>query len=184
MKRPGDTTLRRILKHETRGAHDRLDAAMGEQSVGSAAGYASFLLIQYRSREPIERWVAQRLPAEEAPPAQAPLIARDLGELAIALPPIGDFALPDDADPLGLVWALAGSSLGNRTMLRHRRKLGAGGPEHFLADPAMAEFFARLRARIERPVSEDLARRAVAGAQAVFAAFIAVLPDQPRNTAA
>lgn len=179
--RPGDTTLRRVLKRETRDSHDRLDAAMADWPVGSVEGYALFLQTQYRSREPIERWIAQALPAEEAPPAQAPLIAQDLAELRMALPGTEDFALPEDADPIGLVWALAGSSLGNRTMLRQRRTIGAAGPQHFLSDTAMTEFFTRLRARIERPAADALASRAVAGAQAVFAAFIAALPDQTRN---
>ncbi|MBU2341071.1 MAG: biliverdin-producing heme oxygenase [Alphaproteobacteria bacterium] len=179
--RSGDTTLRRVLKRETRDSHDRLDAAMGDWPVGSVEGYALFLQTQYRSREPIERWIAQALPADEAPPAQAPLIARDLAELGVALPETGDFALPEGADPIGLVWALAGSSLGNRSMLRQRQKTGAVGPERFLSDTAMTEFFTRLRARIERPASDALAGPAVAGAKAVFAAFIAALPDQTRN---
>lgn len=182
--RTGDNTLRHILKRETRESHERLDTAMGDLPVGSLDGYALFLLTQYCSREPIERWIAQALRVEEAPPAQAPLIARDLTELELALPPTRDFTLPENADPVGLVWALAGSSLGNRTMLRQRQKIGAIGPEHFLSDTAMTGFFARLRARIERPASEELARRAVAGAQAVFAEFIAALPDQARNAAA
>lgn len=179
--RSGDDTLRRILKRETRESHDRLDAAMGDLPVGSADGYALFLQTQYRSREPIERWIARALPADEAPPAQAPLIARDLAELGVALPPTADFVLSEDADPVGLIWALAGSSLGNRTMLRQRQKIAAAGPEHFLSDTAMTEFFTRLRARIERPVSGDAAQRAIAAAQAVFTAFIAALPDQTRN---
>ena len=178
----GDT-LRRILKRETSASHDRLDAAMGDLPVVSAQGYALFLLTQYRSREPIERWIAHAMPADEAPPAQAALIARDLGELGVALPPPDEFTLPATADPVGMVWALAGSSLGNRTMLRHRRKIGAAGPEHFLSDTAMTQFFARFRARIERPVADELARSAVAGAQAAFTAFIAALPDQTRNAA-
>lgn len=178
---PGENTLRRILKRETRDSHDRLDAAMGDLPVGSVDGYTLFLVTQYRSREPIERWIADALPADEAPPAQAPLIARDLAELAVPLPPTRDFSLAESADPVGLVWALAGSSLGNRTMLHHRQKIGATGPEHFLSDTAMTEFFTRLRVRIERPVSDELAQRAIAGAQAAFATFIAALPDQTRN---
>lgn len=181
MKRLGEMTLRRILKRETRDSHDRLDTAMGDLPVGSVAGYTLFLITQYRSREPIERWIAKALPAEEAPPAQAPLIARDLAELGAALPPTSDFTLPESADPVGLVWALAGSSLGNRSMLRHRQKIGAAGPEHFLSDTAMTEFFTRLLVGIEHTVSDELAQRAVAGAQAAFAAFIAALPDQARN---
>lgn len=181
--RRGDATLRQILKRETRDSHDRLDAAMGDLPVGSAEGYAVFLLTQYRSRAPIERWIAVALPPQDAPPAQAPLIARDLAELGVALPDTGAFTLAADADPIGLVWALAGSSLGNRSMLRQRQKIGAYGPENFLSDPAMTEFFTRLRARIERPAAPEAARSAVAGAQAVFAAFIAALPDQARNRA-
>lgn len=181
--RAGEDTLRRILKRETRDSHDRLDGAMGDWPLGSHEGYAAFLLTQYRARAPIEAWIAQALPATEAPPAQAPLIARDLAELGVALPSTHEFALPEGADPVGVVWALAGSSLGNRTMLRQRQKIGAAGPEHFLADGAMTEFFSALRARIERPASPQLARSAIAGAQAVFAAFLAALSDQTRNTA-
>lgn len=180
--RAGEDTLRRILKRETRESHDRLDAAMGDWPVDSREGYATFLLTQYRARAPIEGWIARALPNTQAPPAQAPLVARDLAELGLALPHSTAFALPQGAEPIGLVWALAGSSLGNRAMLHQRRKIGAAGPERFLADPAMSAFFSGLRARIERPASAELASRAVAGAQAVFSAFLAALTDQTRNT--
>ena len=116
----------------------------------------------------------------DAPAAR--LIARGLAGLGLALPHSTAFALPQGAEPIGLVWALAGSSLGNRAMLHQRRKIGAAGPERFLADPAMSAFFSGLRARIERPASAELASRAVAGAQAVFSAFLAALTDQTRNT--
>ena len=120
--RAGEDTLRRILKRETRESHDRLDAAMGDWPVDSREGYATFLLTQYRARAPIEGWIARALPNTQAPPAQAPLIARDLAELGLALPHSTAFALPQGAEPIGLVWALAGAALQkSQTQARDRR---------------------------------------------------------------
>ena len=107
------------------------------------------------------------------PPAQTPLIAADLEALGVSAPPCegGDFFLPDDAY-LGVVWALAGSSLGNRAMLARRCRAGLAVADSFLSDPAMPAFWRAILPELERPVGLSVSDAACNGAKAVFARFL------------
>ena len=176
MGRTGRSDLRSVLKRETASMHDTLDGTMGEEAIASPRDYARFLMAQHRARKPIEEWVERNLPAHAAPPAQAPLIEADLAALGQTIPVRHHgFSLPENADPIGLQWALAGSSLGNRAMLAQRRKLGLDGPEAFLSDGAMPAFFKKLRPELEVEADPARARRAVLAAEAVFACFLDAL---------
>lgn len=147
----------------------------------SRADYIRFLELQYGARKPVEDWLAARAPAHFLPPAQTPLIARDLTAMQV---PVCDKAprapfeppVPSDASVLGAAWVLAGSSLGNRTILKELKRMNASQgefwPSAFLADPAMLAFWQRLRTRIERPVREAEANAARIAAERVFAHFI------------
>ena len=150
MGRTGRSDLRSVLKRETASMHDTLDGTMGEEAIASPRDYARFLMAQHRARKPIEEWVERNLPAHAAPPAQAPLIEADLAALGQTIPlRHHGFSMPENADPIGLKWALAGSSLGNRAMLAQRRKLGLGGPEVLAAEAVFACFLDALE-----PVAE------------------------------
>lgn len=164
-------SLRSELKRRTRPLHDELDGALGEAPLDQES-YALFLAAQYAARAPIERWAAANLDDSLRPPPTASLIAADLAELHAPLPAEADFALPHGADPVGLGWALGGSSMGNRAMLMQRRKAGFATAERFLADPATAAFFRALLPRLSAPVAPDDADAAVLAAQAVFETFL------------
>ena len=172
-----DTTdnqdLRQVLRSRTAHAHDTLDKTMSALDLADPSDYARFLQIQFRARRPIEAWCDEHCPTDLLPPAQTPAIARDLRALGRSLPEIdGGFVPPSDADPLGVAWALGGSSLGNRAMLAGlRRRDDEDRPVHFLADRAMTEFWRGLLPHLQRAPSARQAQAATAAAEAVFARF-------------
>lgn len=190
--------LRQTLRAATSHAHDRLDSSM--RQVGdwtTRCGYVRFLQLQHAARSSVEKWLSRHARVSDAPPPQTQLIERDLvamGESAHQLAP--DFTHDDTgADAvLGIAWSLAGSSLGNRAILKDVRRAGGDGatvPCAFLSDPAMQAFWARLRRRIERPASLHEAAAASRSARALFEHFTlaagqsspAALP-QPTNLTA
>jgi heme oxygenase (biliverdin-IX-beta and delta-forming) len=180
--------LRLHLRAATMAAHDLLDHAMqaasGWQNLGD---YARFLALQHAARAPVEAWLERRAPASLRPPPQTPLIARDLAALGEPLPPPSpDFAMTpcNRGEALGAAWVLAGSALGNRSILKQVRRasaaasplIGAGEqawPSAFLADGAMLAFWNDLRGQIERPAIPEEAAAASRAASAVFDHFIA-----------
>jgi heme oxygenase len=180
--------LRLHLRAATMAAHDLLDhtmqAASGWQTL---ADYTRFLSLQHAARAPIELWLESHAPADLRPPAQTPLIARDLAALGLALPaPAADFAMADEGtagaevlggEALGAAWVLAGSALGNKAILKQMRRAsaahGANWPSAFLGDDAMLAYWQGLRARIERPAAAEQASAAADAASAVFQHFIA-----------
>lgn len=183
--------LREHLRAATMAAHDLLDhtmqAASGWHSLGD---YARFLTLQHAARAPVEAWLDAHAPADLRPPAQTPLIARDLAALGLALPaPANTFAAASanaesgSADhgaagaALGAAWVLAGSALGNKAILKEMQRAarghGGGWPSAFLGDRAMLTFWQGLRARLEQPASVADASTAATAASAVFAHFIA-----------
>jgi heme oxygenase len=181
-------TLRHDLKSSTADLHSRLDARLGALDLADRADYARFLRIQLAARGPIERWCGAHLPAALLPPAQSALTAADLAALGVIG---GAAAMPFAAPPmcagtaLGVAWALGGSSLGNRAMLAHLRRTASGDwPTAFLADPAMPAFWSALRPHLERSANAEETRAAVAGAEAVFAQFLAAADRAPLRAAA
>lgn len=139
-------------------------------------GYARFLTLQYCARKPVETWLTDHAPASLKPPVQCPLIACDLARMGHPVPLAGDqFVLsePHPARTLGAAWVLAGSVLGNRSILKQLScGPSADWPHEFLADPAMLQFWSALKKQIERPASLEEVASATAGASAVFAHFL------------
>lgn len=173
-------TLRFRLREATARAHDLLDDAMRAASGWETqADYVRFLQLQHAARTPVEAWFDRNAPADLNPPHQTRLIARDLAAMDAALPLAArPFSPPtqDRGAALGAAWALAGSALGNRSILKEvRRTAGTGGtfPHAFLGDPGMLAFWTRLRRRIERIGGDDELAIASAGAAAVFDHFLA-----------
>lgn len=169
-------TLRHHLRERTRARHDRLDARMSESGLSSPGAYSRFLSTQLAARAGIEDWCRHYCPPELCPPLQCEIIRSDLDALGTgpheqALP----FRPGTAIDPIGVVWAIAGSSLGNRAILAQLRKAGAQHlPTTFLADPAMPAFWNRLRPQLDEPASPDVVASAIAGALDVFDHFLAV----------
>ena len=166
-------TIRQALRRATDDLHTGLDAALGGLDLTDREQYATFLTVQLAARRPIEQWLAANAPAELRPPAQSALLADDLAGLGFTptASALAEFSAPKGG-ALGVAWAIGGSSMGNRMMLRAWRQRSADMPATFLADDRMCAFFAALRPTIERPANEyaDLAQ-AIAAARAVFAHF-------------
>jgi heme oxygenase (biliverdin-IX-beta and delta-forming) len=179
---PAATDLRLHLRGATMAAHDLLDrtmqAASGWQNL---ADYTRFLTLQHAARVPVELWLARNAPGDLCPPVQTPLIARDLAEIGIEPPaPAPPFEFPNTAhgETIGAAWVLAGSALGNRSILKQMRRASAaasaGGdpwPSAFLGDEAMLAFWQGLRSLLEQPASAEAASAATDAASAVFAHF-------------
>ncbi len=170
--------LRTRLRHATKEAHDRLDNAMRRASGWNDIGdYAEFLKIQYAARQPVEAWLAAHAPLELRPPEQSPLIAHDLDALGMALPAVRTgFTMKGNerACTLGASWVLAGSALGNRSILKEVSKAGHDTwPTHFLGGGAMLNFWSDLRAELEVDAGNAYVAGAISGANAVFDHFLA-----------
>jgi heme oxygenase len=143
------------------------------------------LKTQYAARVPVEHWLLLNAAADLEPPLQTPLIARDLYALNESLPlprapiELGDV---DEASVIGVAWVLAGSSLGNRAMLKDMQRARRDGetlPAQFLGDETMLSFWKRLRPRIEQPTTRDRLEAAASAATAIFDHFLSVAAPQP-----
>ncbi len=171
--------LRLHLRAATMAAHDLLDQTMQAASGWhSLEDYARFLKLQYAARLPVEQWLEVHAPDDLRPPKQAPLIAHDLAVLKLGIPPpAAPFCMPATTPSMiiGAAWVLAGSALGNRSILKQMRRASAADdcewPSAFLGDEAMLVFWQALRERIERPATMIEASAAAHGASAVFAHF-------------
>lgn len=184
--------LRAHLRDATANAHDLLDHAMRAASGWAArSDYARFLTLQYAARKPVEDWLARYASDEVRPPAQCSLIEGDLDLLGCELPrPAASFAISPvtsgDDHALGVAWVLAGSSLGNRSILKEVKRISASNsqadwPHAFLADEAMFSFWKELRVRIERPADALEVTSASRAATAVFDHFLAVTAMEPAS---
>ncbi len=171
-------SLRAQLKSATAGQHDTLDLAMSDMALTEAGPYAHFLAIQFAARATLERWIAELGDRELPPPPQTPAIAADLHDLGVTPPNPVSALCPDRADAVGLAWVLAGSSMGNRTLLQRRRKLAIAGPQRFLSDERMPEYFKQLLPRISIPLPPSQAEGAIAAAQGAFGVFEKALTQQ------
>lgn len=165
------TTLRSRLKAATRAEHDALDSRLGALDLADPDQYRTFLLIQYAARKPMEAWLAASALPFSPPPELCGRIAADLSDLGVeATPPQRSFEQASDASALGVAWVLSGSSLGNRFLLADLGKRGATpAAVRFLGDPAMTEYFSKLRGMIEQPCDDPAP--AIAGARSAFAQF-------------
>lgn len=173
--------LRRSLRGATAQAHDLLDHSMRAASGWSALeDYAQFLTLQHAARAPVEEWMAKHAEQNLLPPPQCPAIERDLAALSLsplrgasAFTPHG--VSDTDDHTLGVAWVLAGSSLGNRSILKEVIRAGHGDwPTAFLSDDSMLTYWQSLRRRIERPAGADEVAAASAAAAAVFDHFVRV----------
>ncbi len=173
--------LRASLRGATAHAHDLLDQSMRTASGwDSLEDYAQFLTLQHAARAPVEEWLVHHASQDLLPPAQCPAIERDLAALS-RLPPLHTSAFSPigvsgtEGQVLGVAWVLAGSSLGNRSILKEVVRTGHGKwPIAFLGDGSMLTYWQTLRRRIERPAEAEEAGAASAAAAAVFDHFVRV----------
>ena len=165
-------SLRDVLRDATRERHEALDRSLSPLANGR--DYAAFLSCQHAAREPIEAWFASESGILQPPP-QSHDIAADLRELGHGIPAPGPrFAPQDPGEALGIAWVLAGSSLGNKVLLKRRIAFDGGRATRFLSSPEMPLFWSSLRTRLERPASRESADQAIAGAQRAFDHFLVI----------
>lgn len=167
----------------------------------SCDSYIEFLKLQYQARRPVEGWLIANAPEHLRPPLQCDLILQDLTALGMGkrLDASSTSETPFDigsgskaereAKSLGAAWTLAGSSLGNRSILKEigqssSHSESAPWPHSFLADPKMLAFWGNLRRLIERPAAETEICQASQASLAVFDHFIMMLRDQTQKTKA
>lgn len=154
---------------------------------GNPSSYAAFLQIQHAARLPIELWLADGAADADVPPVQSPLIAQDIRALgAQTIGPVGAFSPPARASRIGVAWAVAGSSLGNRMIARSLEGSAGGStlPTAFLSDGAMGHFWKSMLPQLSSTVSPVAAAAARSGAIAVFDHFIATASAFARKDAA
>src|SRR5688500_1997928 len=121
-------SLRSALKDRTRGLHARLDAALTgpDGRVGDRSGYVRVLSVLHtlhaRADVPLARWARTSPLAAGLDPAVVPDRAHayeaDLATLGVAAPPVAPVERLTDAGGLALLYAVAGSSVGARVVLR------------------------------------------------------------------
>lgn len=191
-------TLRSCLRERTASQHTKLDTLMSTAfGWANREQYAAFLAVQLSARAPVERWLDESPGSALIPPRQCHLIASDLQALGGEGSPIATiqfqrpFSLPEARNApredheslvLGIAWTLAGSALGNRSILKQmKRGLAARSSFSlacsFLENRAMLSFWSAIRHRIERPISERELALASQAAGAVFEHFIQTARD-------
>lgn len=182
----GGPNFRNELKRATAPVHARLDARVGGLPLGDHAEYAAFLAAQFEARSAIEQALAEyRLPGLARMPSQLAPLAADLSEMgyrATGAMPQTRFASASEA--LGAAWVVSGSSMGNRAMLVQRHKAGCNGPERFLSDRRMADYFRQLVTVLESAPEGIALAAAVTGAEKAFAVFEAAFTRQELEAAA
>ncbi|KCZ56302.1 hypothetical protein HY29_09635 [Hyphomonas beringensis] len=106
-------TLRARLKAETAEDHARLDAMMSQHDLTTPEGLAVYLQINYLALTCLEPVITGH---QDLPPPRLLLseIRQDLSELGAPLPRWEDQPDPGQPHPLGLIYVIAGSSLGAR----------------------------------------------------------------------
>ena len=177
-------TIRDFLRAGTAQAHTKLDDSLGLLISDSLADYRDFLRLQYRARSGIENWLQEQA-LDELPPPQAHLIAHDLDRLDASLPGNLPAFLPgQDVSPLGVCWVLAGSALGNRTILARLSKVAPQWPTRFLSDTAMTAYWRDLLPQLQAAPERASADYLLAGAQATFSHFNAIAASRGKLEAA
>lgn len=163
-------SLREVMRRSTRDLHDALDSLLAPLADGDR--YVGFLAVQYAARMPIEAWFDRESEILQ-PPSQTRILADDLEVLGADLPvPQARFLPRSNAEAIGIAWVLAGSSLGNKVILRRRRAYDGGRATSFLSNNAMPRFWDELRPRLERQSDEWHEEQAVSGARRTFDHFL------------
>ena len=186
--------LRASLRGATAHAHDLLDQTMRAASGWtSRSDYRRFLSLQHAARMPVEQWIALNAPPAFCPPPQCHLIERDLRALGWSPEDnASEFSLTcrseGDSTALGVAWVLAGSSLGNRAILKEVKRVAADSateewPCSFLGDDAMPAFWKQLRPHIEQSASHNKLEAASRAANAVFDHFLKITISTGRVSA-
>jgi heme oxygenase len=170
------------LRRRTRQAHQDLDSAFTSSSghVADAAGYLRLVTtlssLHSRTDAPLRAWVrstpwVRRALDPATLPRRSPLYASDLAALGHpqrAVPTLGGVC--DDAQGLGYLYVVAGSSKGARVVLHHLPDHVAPDARRGLLDAAEAgsRLWRDCRPVLTAPLPEDLVERAAEEAHRLF----------------
>lgn len=162
------STLRSALRARTASTHDELDHAVGH--FGDRASYGAFARNTYRFRRAIEAAMGAA-PQDWQIDHLAPVIALDLADLGLPLPPGGTFpmSLATPAQRLGVAYVLEGSSLGARVLVRAAQKLGLDaqfGARHLSRQAGDHDRWRRFVIELEATTAPH--EEVIAAAQAAF----------------
>ncbi|MEM8827025.1 MAG: hypothetical protein AAGD40_08910 [Pseudomonadota bacterium] len=113
--------LRARLRAETRADHDITEAAFARFDIRTAEGLAGFLAAHHRATGAVLDAIEGQLPDGFSPPPDArAMLAADLAALGHGVPPpMAPVAATAPAAPVGLIYVLAGSRLGNQMIRRN-----------------------------------------------------------------
>ncbi|KCZ50255.1 biliverdin-producing heme oxygenase [Hyphomonas pacifica] len=106
-------TLRQRLRAETAEDHARLDAMMSRHDLTTPQGLTAYLQINYLALTCLKPVMTGHMDLP-APRLLLPEIRQDLSALGAPLPRWEDQPDPGEPHPLGLIYVIAGSSLGAR----------------------------------------------------------------------
>lgn len=158
------------LRAETREDHARVDDAFGAFDLGRPDGYRAFLAAHARVLPAVEDW----LDAAELVPGwrgRSAALRRDLAALDMPIPDPSGFACDGgEAARWGALYVIEGSRLGGAVLAK---RVPPGWPAAYLNMVHGAGEWRHLLATIDRLVlPREAERAAIAGARAVFAAFL------------
>lgn len=174
------TTLRSALRARTASSHQELDQAVGH--FGDLASYGAFAINSFRFRQGVEAALADAPPGWAVDPL-APVIARDLTDLDLNVPPSAPApAIDTSAQRLGAAYVLEGSSLGARLLVREAKKLGLSeifGARHLAQQAGDHDRWRRFMAELETtPASHD---EVIAAAEATFRFALSIYAKAPHE---
>lgn len=186
-------TVRQRLRDGTASLHERLDARVTEVCLSPRADLGRLLAVHARAFPPVVAGLlaagAARLwPGWDGPARLAALSAEaepDASRAGRAGPPS---AFGSDAMAWGGLYALLGSRLGNRVILRRLGEAGEPADSAFLrhgADdgPEWRRFLERLEAALGPAAREAPCRDAIEGAALVMARYLDAVDRVARRTA-
>lgn len=164
----------RVLRDDTRDAHDAVDAVYGGFDLADRRSYAAFLSAHAAIVLPLETMLDDAgiatLVDDWPDRRRAPAIAADLTALSRPLPP--PLACPPvagDAGLLGALYVLEGSRLGGRMLAR---QVASDFPREYLDPDQPTGHWSKLLVRLEELLYTDhRVTEAIVSARAVFASF-------------
>lgn len=166
------------LRTATRGDHDAVDSAFGSFGLGTRDGYRQFLTAHARILPLAERLIAPAALIGEWRGRTDALLA-DLDALGGETPREIDFALPGgEAARWGALYVVEGSRLGGAVLAR---MVPEGLPAAYLGARHAPGAWPRLLAQLDGADAGEVWRgEAVAGARAMFGAYLAAAKAQVR----
>jgi heme oxygenase (biliverdin-IX-beta and delta-forming) len=164
------------LRAATSADHDAVDAGFGDFALGTREGYRDFLTAHARILPLAERLIRPEALLDDWAGRTAALLA-DLAALGRAAPDELDFALPEgEAARWGALYVMEGSRLGGAVLAK---QVADDLPAAYLGARHGPGGWRALLAKLDEADAGPAWReQAVAGAKALFAAYLAAARQQ------